>query len=66
MADEKKEMKDTPMKRNSQTQFYSLVAAYRAAYTGYDQQEAKKDAEALWTKVKDDYTMCLFCFVLCK
>ena len=66
MADEKKEMEDTPMKRNSRTEFYSLVAAYRAADTGYDQQEAKKDAEALWRKLKDDYTMSLFCFDLCK
>ena len=43
MDDEKQEMEDTKMKRDDQTEFYSLMAAYRAAYTGYDQQEAKMD-----------------------
>ena len=53
------------MKRNNQTDF-TLAAAYRADYTDYDQQEAKKYAEAIWTRSEDDYTIGLFCFVLCK
>ena len=61
MADEEKEMEDTPMNWNNQTEFDSPVAAHRAAYAGYDQQEAKKEAETIWTKIKDDYTMCLVC-----
>ena len=32
------------------------MSAYRAAYAGSDQQGEKKDAEAIWTKLKDDYT----------
>ena len=52
------------MKRNNQTEFYSLVAAYRAAYTRSDKTEAKNEAEAIWTKLQDDYIMDLFCFVL--
>ena len=56
-------MNDTQMK---QAEFYSIVAAYPAPYTGYDKQEAKKEAEAIWTRLKDDYIMGLFCFVLCK
>ena len=57
MTNEKKEVKDTPMKRNDQAEF--LVAAYRAAYTDSDKTEAKKDAEAIWTQLKDGFV--LFC-----
>ena len=49
MTDKKKEVEDTSMKRNNQEEFYSLAAAYRAAYTGSDKTEAKKDADAIWT-----------------
>ena len=50
------------MKRDNQTNFYSLVSTYRAAYTEYDQQEAKKDTEAIWTRLK--MTTPWACFVL--
>ena len=62
MTDEKKEVENTPMKRNNQAEFYSIVAAYRAA--GSDKTEAKKEADAIWTQLNDDYIIGLFCFVL--
>ena len=52
------------MKRNNHAEFYYLVAAYRAGYTDSDKTEAKKEAEAIWTQLKDDYILGLFCFVL--
>ena len=52
------------MKQNNQAEFYFLVTAYRAAYTGSDKTEAKKEAEAIWTQLNDDYIIGLFCFVL--
>ena len=51
--------------RNNQTELYSIVAAYRAAYTEYQPQDAKKQAEAMLTKLKNDYILCMFCFMVC-
>ena len=62
MTDEK-EVENIPIKRNNQAEFYSLVAAYRAAYTGSDKTEAKKETDAIWTQLNDDYIIGLFCFV---
>ena len=53
------------MDRNNQTEFYSLVAPYRAVYPVYQPQDAKKQAEAICTKLKDDYIMGMFCFMIC-
>ena len=53
------------MDRNNQTEFYSIITPYHAAYTGYQPQDAKKQAEAVWTKLKDDYIMGMFCFMVC-
>ena len=66
MADEKKGMDDTEMERNNQSEFYSLVKAYREAYPAYKNKpaEAKKKAQALWTQLKDDYIMGLFLLFL--
>ena len=43
MTHEKKETEDAAMKRNNRKEFYSFVAAYSAAYPGYQPQDAKKD-----------------------
>ena len=50
------------MKQNNQAEFYFLVTAYRAAYTGSDKTEANKAADAIWTQLKDDTSWA--CFVL--
>ena len=52
------------MERNNHAEFYYLMSAYRAGYTDSDKTEAKTEAEAIWTQLKDDCILGLFCLVL--